>query len=395
MALDVNFVRQMESELNGIPLCDDTLTFYYDETGNCGKFILTADGVNDRTALTNDFILGGIMFNGEVCPADTDALLKELRLSAKAKELKFDKVYKHGTEFMKFIGCRRISVFLQWLGQSGLHIHYATINNLYYALADLVDSLWESQPELAFSYEWVLEIKSAVFWFCKEHTDEFLQVLYNYHYPNISVDEVKPFAEEICELIQKYPADDDTVDINRAFCLECFSQMLKYAGRQGKLTFLRDNENDILVEEYFSLYLSRCCQYKNAMHHFDEAKEIRKRLTATNLTDNGNALVNYDFLDSKQHVLIQVCDVFVGLLAELFAFLDSISLVEVLFVKGEALPGQLQNLALINQLINAADQMHPMLIQNANDIFTTRSRMKKLEILVRDDVPGVKRDSSS
>ena len=93
MALDVNLIRQMESEVNGIPLCDDTLTFYYDETGNCGKFILTADGVNDKTALTNDFILGGIMYKGEVCTADTAALLKDIRLSAKAKELKFDKVY--------------------------------------------------------------------------------------------------------------------------------------------------------------------------------------------------------------------------------------------------------------------------------------------------------------
>ena len=393
MALDVNLVRQMESEINGIPLCDDTLTFYYDETGNCGKFILTADGVNDKTALINDFILGGIMYKGEVCTADTAALLKDIRLSAKAKELKFDKVYKHGTAFMEFIGCRRIGVFLRWLEESELYIHYATINNLYYALTDLVDSLWETQPELAISQEWGLEIKSAVFWFCKEHIDEFLQVLHKYHYPNISIGDVKQFADEICELIQNYPADDDSVDPNRAFCLECFRQMLKHAGKQGKLTFLHGNKNDILVEEYFSLYLSRCCQYKNALHHFDEAKEIRKRLTATGLTDNGNSFVNYDFLDSKQHVLIQVCDVFVGLLAELFAFLDSVSLVEVLFIKGDATPGQLHNLALINQLINKADQMHPMLIQNANDLFTTRSRMRKLEILARDDVPGVKRDS--
>ena len=81
MGIDVNMMRTMDAELHGLPLCDDEMTFYYDETGNCGKLILTDDGVNDETALECDFILGGIAFDGQQCPADTKQLFQAVALS--------------------------------------------------------------------------------------------------------------------------------------------------------------------------------------------------------------------------------------------------------------------------------------------------------------------------
>ncbi len=50
MSIDVNMMRQLDPELHGLPLCDGNMTFFYDETGNCGKFSLREDGVNDPTA---------------------------------------------------------------------------------------------------------------------------------------------------------------------------------------------------------------------------------------------------------------------------------------------------------------------------------------------------------
>lgn len=393
MLIDVDFIRKTESEFQNIPLNNDILTFYYDETGNCGKFVLIEDGFNDNRALINDFILGGVMHEGTVCNADTDKLLRDLRLNPGAKELKFDKLYKHGTPFMDFIGCRRISVYLEWLAESGLYIHYSTMNNLYYAMVDMVDSLWDSQPEFAFSREWVLELKSAVFWFCKEHLEETMAVLYKYHFPNIEKEKTQQFTSDFCALIDQFSDMDDSEDRERAFMLECFRQMLKHAGKQGSLVFLHDNKDNILVDEYYGLYLGRCYTYKNATHYFDEAKEIRKRVDATQLESEGKRFRNYDFVDSKQNILIQICDVFVGLLGELFSFLDSISLVDVLFIKGDMTAAQLRNLSLISRLFDEAEEKHIMLIHNANDLFTTMSRAKKLEILIDENIPGVKRTS--
>ena len=70
MSIDVNDIREADSKGHGIPLCDDIMTFFYDETGNCGKFSLNENGVNDETALQKDFILGGVAYDGSDCPAD-------------------------------------------------------------------------------------------------------------------------------------------------------------------------------------------------------------------------------------------------------------------------------------------------------------------------------------
>lgn len=373
--MDVNIIREM-ANFQDIPYCDEKMTFFYDETGNCGKFSLIEDGVNDPTALNNDFILGGVAFIGDTCPADPDKLISDLRLQS--NELKFKNLYKSG-DFITFMKSRRASVYIDWLYNSGLYIHYATINNLYYALVDMVDSLWESQPQFAFSFEWVIQLKSALYNFCKEHLAETLNLLYKYHYPNIDKDNTEDFSRDFCNLIQTY--NDEALE--QGFLVECFRQMLKYAGRHGELVFLHDNESNILVEEYYTLYQGRCYTYKYSFHHFDFEKVILAKMQASPMTDNGQPFINYDFIDSKQNKMIQVSDAFVGLMAKLFQFLDGISSEMIDQLKTEENTAALINLAKINALIDRTDKYHQMMIQNANDIYLTQQRMLKLQSLVK------------
>lgn len=39
MEIGVNMMRTTDAELYGLSLCDDVMTFYYDEIANCGKLI--------------------------------------------------------------------------------------------------------------------------------------------------------------------------------------------------------------------------------------------------------------------------------------------------------------------------------------------------------------------
>ena len=373
--MDINMIREI-ANFQGIPYCDEKMTFFYDETGNCGKFSLSEDGVNDPTALNNDFILGGVAFVGETCPADPDKLMSDLRL--KSNELKFKNLYKSG-DFIAFMKSRRVSIFIDWLHNSGLYIHYATINNLYYALVDMVDSLWESQPQFAFSFELVIQLKSALYNFCKKHLAETLDLLYKYHYPNIDKDNTEDFSRDFCNIIQTY--NDEASE--QGFLVECFRQMLKYAGRHGELVFLHDNESNILVEEYYTLYQGRCYTYKYSFHHFDFEKVILAKMQASPMTDSGQPFINYDFIDSKQNKMIQVSDAFVGLMAKLFQFLDGMSFEAIDRLKVEENIAALTNLAKINVLIDRTDKYHQMMIQNANDIYLTQQRMLKLQSLAK------------
>ena len=79
--MDANLIQEI-SKMQGVGNCNEQLTFFYDETGNCGKFSLRENGVNDPTALYNDFILGGVAFVGDTCPADPDKLISDLRLQS-------------------------------------------------------------------------------------------------------------------------------------------------------------------------------------------------------------------------------------------------------------------------------------------------------------------------
>ena len=147
------------------------------------------------------------------------------------------------------------------------------MNNLYYGLVDLVDSLWESQSQVMFSFEWIQFLKSELYNFCKENLEECLAILHKYHFPNIDREAKGDFCKEFCEFIQTY---NDASSIE-GFGIETFRQMLKYAGQNGDLTFLYDNEDDILVEEYYTLYLGRCYIYKKSKHIFDNEVVVQEK----------------------------------------------------------------------------------------------------------------------
>ena len=89
---------------------------------------------------------------------------------------------------------KRATGFLNWLADSGLYIHYSTLNNLFYSLVDIVDSLWETHPQ-CIMYFW--EIKSALYDFVIEHQDEVVSIFVKYTYPDVK--DVYSFCCESCE----------------------------------------------------------------------------------------------------------------------------------------------------------------------------------------------------
>lgn len=377
--LDIDDMRQMDAELQCIPLCNDHMTFYYDETGNCGKFKVTETGFNDPMALTRDFILGGIAYDGEECPANVDSLFAALDLKPGTAELKFHHISRKKANFHEWFGSKRASVFIQWLHTSNLYIHYALLNNLYYAIVDIVDSLWESQPQFRFIPEWALGLKSALYGFCKSHIEEVLVLFRKYHYPDIGRQDSSEFCKEFCHLIQTH-SDNYSPD---GFMIECFRQMLKTAGKENRLALLHDNEAGILVDQYYSLYLARCYTYKNAFHHFDAECIIEHLMNETTMISEDKPFKNYVFCNSHVNPLIQVSDAFVGILSRVFEFLDKISEAEIKAIDSMQYKNEFENMSMLWDLIERSDKKHPMLIQNINDINLAQERMRKMRLYAK------------
>ena len=374
--MEFDDVQEVITKLYNIEPLQVSMTFYYDETGNCGKFILNEKGINDEKALSHDFILGGVAFIGNKNPSNPEDLILKLKINS--KELKLKNIYLSKDFFTSMRG-EKITTFIDWLYNSDLYIHYATLNNLYFSLVDMVDSLWETQKEFFISQNWIFQIKSALYSFCKKHLGEVLNLLYQYKYPNIQKVKIESFGIDFCNLISTYN-DDETPEV---FFVECFRQMLKFASKQGKLSFLCDNKDNVMIEEYYSIYQGRCQLLANSKHYFDYEKNIIKKMKeCEQLSDDAN-IINYKFLNSKQDRMIQISDVVVGLLGKVFFFLDNLTYEDIINLMNKENKNILNNLAKLNYIINKSNKLSELMIQNINDIKIIDDRMNKLEMLVR------------
>ena len=369
--MDVNEYRKICSELSGIPLFDGKYSFYYDETGNVRKFKLTENGVNADEGISNDFILGGVLFKGDVPPSEIDTLFDELKI--KTSEIKFKTLAGRGVDFWKTIQKRPIQQYLKWLGDSGLYVHFATLNNMYFSIVDMIDSIFVTQPQFNFGPEWVHLLKASWHRFVVAHLDEILPIFYSYNYPSLAKADIKDFCYDLSDLIQSYGDND--------FYLESFRQLLKTNGRKGELLFIEDNTPGLLVENYSSLRDGRCAFYKDSMHYFDGEAEAESSSENTIFTLNGKKISTYKFLDSKEERLIQISDVWVGLMGRLFFMLDQSS-PDIIKSKMESLnETQKECIHIINSLIDRSERLHIALIQNVNSLEMVQHRGALLELM--------------
>lgn len=362
-------------KLNDIKPFNEEMTFYYDESGNCRKFYLTDNGFNDPEAIKGDFVLAGIAHNGKSYEIDLASLHEALEYKEGQKELKFKHLYHNSADFVSFMGSKRATEFLEWLDKSGLYIHYSALNNLFYSLVDIVDSLWETHP-MCIMYFW--DIKNALYDFTIEHQDEVIDILIRHTYPDVK--DTVSFCYELCDLISKY--NDDSI-YNPGFFLELFRQMLKAAGKMGKLPFIQDNEPNMLIKEYYLFYLERCEIFNKSLHIFDEEKAVEKKLSNIQLYEHGKILNHYKFVKSHENIFVQISDMIAGLLRRLFIFLDEKSIGEIKSLAQKLNENQINNFNILWRLISRSDEKSPLLIKNANTPKNIQERMMKLQILGR------------
>lgn len=360
-------------DLNGISPFEEEMTFYYDESGNCRKFSLTDTGFNNIDALKGDFVLAGVAHEGRSFDIDVPSLYAALNYKDGQKELKFKHLYHNSKDFQSFIGSKRATGFLEWLSKSGLYIHYSALNNLYYSLVDIVDSLWETHPQCTM-YMW--EIKSALYDFVIEHQDEVIDIFIRHTYPDVK--DVSDFCNEICSLIWGY---NDDSEYNPGFFLELLRQMLKDAGKLNKLIFIQDNEPFMLIQEYYILYTERCEIFSKSNHIFDEELTVQKQIADLELYENGIQLNNWQFVKSHENIYVQVSDLIAGLLRKLFMFLDENSLTDIVSIAIKSNDAQVKNFTLLWKLISKSDEKTPLFIKNTNSQKNVQERMLKLKLL--------------
>ena len=297
----------------------DGWLFYYDETNNFRRFSFnpeTPSGYNIDRALSYDFILGGIAFEPGKEP-DPEQLMDRLGIQRKI-ELKARSILKNG-DFLKDIGLKRVHTFLEWMLDSGVIVHYSALNNLYWSIIDLVDeALITEAGRVMMPFHKIM--KDQLFYFIMEHLGEMTSILQSYRYPSLENEDIDPFARAVSDFILENNYDDTP----ELFYLEATRQLIKDLKREKEMIFLSGGEPGVMIESYEWEYVGAMQNTPNAFHRFDHESAVEKNLRKYKLLENGKPYEGYEFVHSKNDRFIQISDVFIGILSELFHYTDAL-----------------------------------------------------------------------
>lgn len=318
----VDIMKEAIKELHNYKENSKKYNFFYDETNNYRRISLSEKGFNDNKILTDNFTLGGICIEQEK-NIDTSNLIKELKLQ-KNQELKSKTFFKKMNSFEECICHKKLNLILNWILEN-LYIHYSDLDGFYYTVIDIVDSICDT--EIGRKLPWQLQeaFKSELYMLLKENILEFLWICEETNYPNISSENVELFCNSLIEMIDRVSEEED-----RWFTLETFRQLLKSKRKSNELIFLKDNIDKTIVESFYSLRQQSCMVFENSYHTFDEEIKDEEEMNLNKMLLNDETeLKNFEFMDSKKKVELQISDIIIYLISRYLKFLTYTSVKDI------------------------------------------------------------------
>lgn len=327
---------------------DAAFRFYYDETNNIKKFYLKENGFN--TTFTANFILGGIVHAGEI--PDVKPLIDSFKLQKSATEVKFKQVA--SGEFLDCLKSEKLGLFLQYMVDSNLYVHYSSLNILYWSLVDIVDSAIAASPvALALGPGFAEHLKNDLYKLCRLEFGHVIDLLYHFEYPNIKKDKIIPFIESLVSLFDGYI---HTMEFH--FGLESLRQILKEAKKKNDLPFITEDEDYILLKDLSQFYVRPIYTFKHSVHVFDQEDDIMKVLAGYAIKDGQEEIKNYSFTDSKENELVQLSDVFVGLMGKYTQYINTTAADKIMDDLDQLNDKQDENMNLLIDLLLKSENKH-------------------------------------
>ncbi len=321
---------------------DEKFYFFYDESNNCRKFWIkpTDESGKFNTDTNSDFVLAGVACEESRVEVDFENLKQILRLQKNATEIKFKTQFSAGN-FLDCMKNKRVTSMLEWIDANNLYIHYSHINNLYYTLVEIIDSITtiEEIEEYGFDY---FSIKNTFHKMLVGKEISLQKLMFEYCYPNIKSDEIENFCNSLLKLFEiRY---QQTVEE------KFITGLIKKASKSDEMIFIQNNEDYVMQKNYVEFYINPIRTYQNSEHIFDEELEIQEAFNKYRFTKNGVEMDNYKFVNSKTDVLVQVSDVIAGILGKMFSYINMSDLKKIRKDVNDLNEIQVTNILLVNKL---------------------------------------------
>ncbi|WP_322003830.1 DUF3800 domain-containing protein [Paraburkholderia tropica] len=339
--IDVKHLRPSWLEL--MPNIHKQYTIYYDETNNIRRLALTDTGLNHEAL--DCFVLGGIALEPGAQLPDVRALRDQLRIQTSAPEIKLKHLAQG--DYASCLGSRKVEDFLTWLLDAPAYIHYSNFSVLNWSIVDLVDSLIVSE-RFRHLQQMHDDLKNELHALVRPDPLSYFRLLKTFDYPNVAVDRIPEFVSAVRDFLFR----DGFVFRNFATMTLC--DLLQDAAHDSTLDFLVDNDPDVLVDSFDTVFLHRLATFANAKHLFDEEPQIRARLQSRNFLFGRQALT-YSFVNSRSEPAIQVSDVLCGILGKHFSSMEKLGIEELEAWNTNLTDQQRRNVDLLAKLTDKAD----------------------------------------
>lgn len=323
--------------------------FYYDESNNCRKFWVDDSKQQFNTDHTADFVLAGLVRKEEEkVEASLETFRKPLKLQANVEEIKFKNLYAKG-DFLQCVKERRLFETLSWIDKSPFYIHYTNVNNLFYTLVEIFDSIVKPDEISEFGYDY-FKMKSVFYYMFKGKADALQILMFKYKYPNIQREDVEAFCNDLLFLLgsRREMKEEE----------KFLAGMLARAAESDELVFLHDNDDYVMQENYAEFYADPIRKYQKSRHIFDEETTVQD-IVKKQIAMGENMADNFKFVKSETNIFVQLSDVVAGILGKLFKYINSTSVNQ----RRRDVEGltklQVENILLIDKLRMEADRENP------------------------------------
>ena len=342
------------------------LKFYYDETNNVRKILFKKnDTLNIKPEdLYKNFVLGGIVTNINE-HININDLKDIINLDKTVKEIKLKYIAKGN--FLEVLKSEKLELFLQWIYENNINIHYTSVNLLYWSIVDIIDSI---EDNLVIQYN--RELKDTLYLLIKFNLNKFLSFAYKFNYPNIKYSDEKYFLKEMINFInQTIILNDNKKNINPFFIIiikDIFNKKFE------ELTFLKGK--NLKIEDSFShFYLTNLALFPMSYHCFDEEYYIQEEFKNYEFSYKNKKWENLEFKNSINDELIQISDVIVGLIGKLNEFQNTYKTFDRI-IKGMQFQ-QIKNFTLLIGLLSKSAAKNHLF---QNDISADSELLKIFEI---------------
>lgn len=342
------------------------LKFYYDETNNVRKILFKKnDTLNIKPEdLYKNFVLGGIVTNINE-HININDLKDIINLDKTVKEIKLKYIAKGN--FLEVLKSEKLELFLQWIYENNINIHYTSVNLLYWSIVDIIDSI---EDNLVIQYN--RELKDTLYLLIKSNLNKFLSFAYKFNYPNIKYSDEKYFLKEMINFInQTIILNDNKKNINPFFIIiikDIFNKKFE------ELTFLKGK--NLKIEDSFShFYLTNLALFPMSYHCFDEEYYIQEEFKNYEFSYKNKKWENLEFKNSINDELIQISDVIVGLIGKLNEFQNTYKTFDRI-IKGMQFQ-QIKNFTLLIGLLSKSAAKNHLF---QNDISADSELLKIFEI---------------